>query len=72
MGSAPILGPNFFYLMCTRLPPSYIIIGTEEDIGGGSFILYQEQERTILFDFDLMACIVNANDVGVGSSPCWR
>ena len=59
--------------MCTRLTPSYITIGTEEDIGGGSFILYQEpQERTILFDFDLMACIVNANDVGVGSSPCWK
>ena len=43
------MGPNFFYLICTRLPPSYVTIGTEEDIGGGSFVLYQEQERKILF-----------------------
>ena len=45
----PRFEPKLFYLMCTRLTPSYITIGTEEDIGGGSFILYQEQERTILF-----------------------
>ena len=51
------MSPNFFYLMYTRLTPSYITIDTEEDIGGGT-ILYPEQERTILFAIRLRASLM--------------
>ena len=42
----PHFGPKLFL---SDVFQTYITIGTEEDIGGGSLILYQEEERTILF-----------------------
>ena len=68
----PHFGPKLFL---SDVFQTYITIGTEEDIGGGSFILYQEQERSILFVFrwraSLMPMMLSLAHRHVGDNDDW-